>query len=78
MFQLPENEHLPIHKLVACFNNTSATYKFYWLIAITEQVEMGRTMISKKELFAEIVLDFAISVAIIQAATAAIKSPTMS
>jgi hypothetical protein len=52
MFQLPNNEHLPIHKLVACFNNTSATYKFYWLLSITEQVEMGRTMIAKKELFA--------------------------
>ena len=52
MFQLPENEHLPINKLVACFNNTSATYKFYWLLAITEQVELGRTMIPKQDLFA--------------------------
>ena len=35
---LPENRILPIHKLIACFNNTSATYKFYWLLSIIQQV----------------------------------------
>lgn len=51
-FPLPSNEHLPIGKLVASFNNTTATYKFYWLLSILEQVEKGKTLIAKKELFA--------------------------
>lgn len=55
MFSLPKNEHLPINKLVACFNNTSATYKFYWLLAIVEHVEQGRTMIPKYDLFASMI-----------------------
>jgi len=34
--QLPENYKLPINNLVAVFNNTSATYKFYWFISLLE------------------------------------------
>ncbi|MEO6670753.1 MAG: HNH endonuclease domain-containing protein [Ferruginibacter sp.] len=52
---LPENRILPINKLIACFNNTSATYKFYWLLSIIQQVEAGKTMILKKELFATMI-----------------------
>ena len=50
--RLPANDHLPIGNLVACFNNTTATYKFYWLLSILEQVQQGKTLIAKKELFA--------------------------
>ena len=49
---LPENEHLPVNKLAGCFNNTSATYKFYWFLSIINAIERGKTLISKKELFA--------------------------
>lgn len=52
---LPANETLPINLLVACFNNTSATYKFYWLLAILNSVEAGKSKISKQELFARMV-----------------------
>jgi hypothetical protein len=50
--RLPSNDHLPIGNLVACFNNTTATYKFYWLLSILDQVQRGKTLIAKKELFA--------------------------
>ncbi|HLN95629.1 MAG TPA: hypothetical protein VK183_08330, partial [Flavobacterium sp.] len=46
------NSHLPIHRLKAAFSNTSATYKFYWLLAILDAVEQGRVNITKQELFA--------------------------
>lgn len=38
---LPHSQNLPIHKLSSVFNSTSATYKFYWLIALIELVEEG-------------------------------------
>ena len=49
---LPGNRYLPVNLLAACFNNTVATYKFYWLLSIIHSVEKGKTLISKKELFA--------------------------
>jgi hypothetical protein len=52
MSPLPPNDHLPIVNLVACFNNTTATYKFYWLLSILDQVERGKTLMVKMELFA--------------------------
>jgi hypothetical protein len=52
---LPFSEKLPISKLASAFNNTSATYKFYWLIAIVEAVEEDRLNLDKKELFARII-----------------------
>lgn len=56
MTKLPANEQLPVHKLVACFNNTSATYKFYWFLSIIQRLEnTGSTMIPKKDLFASMV-----------------------
>lgn len=51
MTHLPSSFGLPVSKLAASFGNTSATYKFYWLLAIAEAVEQGNTTISKKELF---------------------------
>lgn len=54
-YQLPSDHSLPIHLLAACFNNTSATYKFYWLLSIIEEVENGKTEILKHDLFAGMV-----------------------
>lgn len=51
MKQLPQNKYLPINHLAACFNNTSATYKYYWLLSIIQSIESGKTIISKRELF---------------------------
>ncbi|MDC7994028.1 HNH endonuclease domain-containing protein [Altibacter sp. HG106] len=50
--------HLNIHdekfsKISSVFNNTSATYKFYWFWSILESVENGTKTIGKKELFAK-------------------------
>ncbi len=59
MNQLPKDKNLPIEKLAACFNNTSATYKFYWLLSIVDSLEARikpeSTMIPKKELFARMI-----------------------
>jgi hypothetical protein len=52
---VPQDPNLPIHLLAACFNNTSATYKFYWFLAILHQVEQGKTEIPKQDLFADMV-----------------------
>jgi hypothetical protein len=50
--KLPGSLHLPIHLLAACFNNTSATYKFYWFLSILHSIEKGETKIDKRSLFA--------------------------
>lgn len=59
MRQLPNDKNLPIKKLAACFNNTSATYKFYWLLSIVDaleaRIESQSTMIPKKELFVRMI-----------------------
>ncbi|KGO85897.1 hypothetical protein Q765_13775 [Flavobacterium rivuli WB 3.3-2 = DSM 21788] len=52
---LPPLFNLPVNKLAATFGNTSATYKFYWLLALTEALEEGSTNIQKKELFSRMI-----------------------
>ncbi len=53
--ELPKINGLPVNKLAACFNNTSATYKFYWLLAILQSVESGKTKILKRDLFSRMI-----------------------
>ncbi len=59
MQQLPYDKNLPIEKLAACFKNTTATYKFYWLLSIIEALEDGfktqTTIFSKHDIFARMV-----------------------
>ena len=59
MSSLPANSTLPISLLAACFNNTSATYKFYWLLSILDALESRidnkTTAITKRELFARMI-----------------------
>ena len=55
MEDLPYQKELPIHLLASCFNNTSATYKYYWFLSILQLVEDGKTKILKKELFAQMI-----------------------
>ncbi|HTK19197.1 MAG TPA: HNH endonuclease domain-containing protein [Mucilaginibacter sp.] len=52
---LPYQPNLPIHLLAACFNKTSATYKFYWFLSIISKVEAGVTTINKRDLFIEMI-----------------------
>ena len=52
---LPFSDNLPTNKLSASFANTSATYKFYWLIAIIEIVENGKVNIKKREIFSRMI-----------------------
>jgi len=52
---LPYQEDLPVYLLTGCFNNTGATYKFYWFLALLEKVETGKICIRKNDLFAEMV-----------------------
>lgn len=50
---LPYDSNLPIQRLAACFNNTSATYKFYWFLSILGRLEEGETTFKKQVLFTE-------------------------
>ncbi|MDI6050649.1 HNH endonuclease domain-containing protein [Flavobacterium sp. XS2P24] len=52
---LPFSDNLPTNKLASSFANTSATYKFYWLIAIIELVENGQTSIKKRDVFSRMI-----------------------
>lgn len=52
---LPKNQKVSVGLLSSVFNNTSATYKFYWFLAILEAIEEGKYEISKHELFARMV-----------------------
>jgi len=52
---LPEIEGLPIKLLAACFNNTSATYKYYWFLSILQALETGNSSILKRELFSRMI-----------------------
>jgi beta-lactamase class A len=52
---LPQTNLLPDHKLASVYNSTSATYKFYWLLAIMELVEEGQLKLDKRQLFARMI-----------------------
>lgn len=52
---LPLDEQIPVAKLASVFNNTTATYKFYWFLSIIEASEEGKSEISKRELFARMI-----------------------
>ena len=52
---LPQSLTLPVNLLSTSFNNTSATYKYYWLLAIIHSVEDGSLIIKKKDLFARMI-----------------------
>ena len=55
---LPDNHKLPISSLAAIFSNTSATYKFYWFVAMLEiVVKERRTRISFWEIIAGMVAE---------------------
>ena len=52
---LPLHKDLPVQHLAACFNKTSATYKYYWLLAVLEEVELGNQTVQKRNLFARMI-----------------------
>jgi hypothetical protein len=52
---LPHSQNLPTQKLASVFSSTSATYKYYWLLAILELVEDNHLIIPKKKLFAKMI-----------------------
>ncbi|MCR5549528.1 MAG: HNH endonuclease [Bacteroidales bacterium] len=55
---LPQNNKLPIPALAGIFNNTSATYKFYWFVAIMEiVVKEHKTKISFWEIIAGMIAE---------------------
>ena len=55
MIVLPYSQNLPVNLLSVVFNNTTATYKFYWLLAIVELVEQEKTEILKREIFSKMI-----------------------
>jgi hypothetical protein len=52
---LPSSNNLPVNKLASVFGSTSATYKFYWLIALIELVEEGNIEIPKRKIFSRMI-----------------------
>lgn len=53
---LPQNNRLPISSLAGIFNNTTATYKFYWFVAMLDIIVKERkTRISFWEIIAGMV-----------------------
>jgi len=55
---LPQNNKLPISALAGIFNNTSATYKFYWFVALMEiVVKEQKTKISFWEIIAGMIAE---------------------
>jgi len=52
---LPQDYRVSVPLLSSCFRNTSATYKYYWFLAIIEAVEEGQSTIEKRELFARMI-----------------------
>ena len=55
---LPQNNILPISSLAGIFSNTTATYKFYWFVALLDIVVKERkTRISFWEIIAEMVAE---------------------
>jgi DNA segregation ATPase FtsK/SpoIIIE-like protein len=55
---LPQNNKLPISRLAGIFSNTTATYKFYWFVALLDCVVKERkTQISFWEIIAGMVAE---------------------
>lgn len=52
---LPNSTNLPINKLASVFSSTTATYKFYWLIALIELIEEGNVKIPKRKIFSRMI-----------------------
>lgn len=52
---LPVSQYLQIGKLSSVFSSTSATYKFYWFLAILELVEKDNFYIKKREIFSRMI-----------------------
>lgn len=50
---LPNFDYLQINKLASVFTSTSASYKFYWFLAILELVEENNISITKRTISQE-------------------------
>jgi hypothetical protein len=55
--QLPKDENIDIALLSSVFNNTSATYKYYWFLAILNAVEEGKELPAKKDIFCKMIVN---------------------
>jgi 5-methylcytosine-specific restriction endonuclease McrA len=53
--KLPESKELPVYLLAACFNKTTATYKYYWLLSILQAAENENLKVPKRELFSRMI-----------------------
>ena len=53
--QFPEDSMIDPGMLSGCFKNTTATYKFYWFLAILKETEQGHERIDKMSLFAHMI-----------------------
>jgi len=56
MSPLPEHPALRIDRLAGVFRSTTATYKFYWLLALLDLVAEGRTSIPLRSLYVRMII----------------------
>lgn len=56
MVHLPEQPALRIDRLIGVFRNTTATYKYYWLLALVDLVGEGRISIPLRTLYVRMVV----------------------
>ncbi|MCH8533613.1 MAG: hypothetical protein LAT51_00965 [Flavobacteriaceae bacterium] len=52
---LPLSSSINNQALSSVFNHTSATYKFYWFLAIIDEVDLGNKKVKKENLFARMI-----------------------
>jgi hypothetical protein len=55
MNQLPITPNINNNALASVFNYTSATYKFYWFLALVEEIESSHKEIQKEYLFSRMI-----------------------
>lgn len=53
---LPEQPDLRTDRLAGVFRNTTATYKYYWLLALLDKVGEGRTSIPLRSLYVRMII----------------------
>ena len=53
--KLPNSTNLPIKHLAAVFNKTTNSYKFYWFLAILENIKYGKTKINIDSLIIDMI-----------------------
>ena len=55
--QIPHTTNLPVHHLVSVFSKTTNSYKYFWFLAILENIKNDNNLISVDELVIEMICE---------------------